>query len=54
MLFVLALQITLEWPQSAKRWALAVAVAVATGLICHFVFEDYLSVLLPRGTWSQM
>jgi hypothetical protein len=53
-LFVLALQITLEWPQSPKRWALAVAVAIATALICHFVFEDYLSVLLPRGTWSQM
>jgi hypothetical protein len=53
-LFVFALQITLEWPQSTKRWALAVVVAIATGLICHFVFEDYLSVLLPRGTWSQM
>ena len=23
-------------------------------LVCHFVFEDYLSVLLPRGTWSGM
>ena len=22
--------------------------------VCHFVFEDYLSVLLPRGTWSGM
>jgi hypothetical protein len=53
-LFVFALQITLEWPQSAKRWALAVAVANATAVICHFVVEDYLSVLLPRGTWSSM
>lgn len=53
-LFVMALQITLEWPQSTKRWLLAAAVAIATALVCHFVFEDYLSVLLPRGTWSQM
>jgi disulfide bond formation protein DsbB len=53
-LFVLALQITLEWPQSRMRWLLAVAVAIATALICHFIFEDYLSVLLPRGTWSGM
>jgi hypothetical protein len=53
-LFVLALQIALEWPQSTKHWLLAAAVAVATSFACHFVFEDYLSVLLPRGTWSGM
>jgi hypothetical protein len=53
-LFVLALQITLEWPRSPMRWLLAVAVAIATSLICYFIFEDYLSVLLPRGTWSGM
>jgi hypothetical protein len=52
--FVLALQIALEWPNSRMSWLLAVAVAIATALICHFLFEDYLSVLLPRGTWSAM
>jgi hypothetical protein len=51
-LFVLALQLTLEWPRSWKRWALAVTVAVATALVCHLVFENYLSVILPRGSWS--
>jgi riboflavin transporter FmnP len=50
--FVLALQLTLEWPQSWKRWALAVIVAAATALACHLVFEHYLSVILPRGSWS--
>jgi hypothetical protein len=50
--FVLALQLTLEWPQSWKRWALAVIVAAATALACHLVFEEYLSVILPRGSWS--
>jgi hypothetical protein len=54
VLFVLVLQITLEWPQNSRRWLLAVAIAVATSAICFFVFEDYLSVLLPRGTWSGM
>jgi hypothetical protein len=50
--FVLALQLTLDWPRAWKRWALAVIVAVATSLVCHLVFEDYLLVILPRGSWS--
>lgn len=54
VLFMLVLQITLEWPQSSRRWLLVVAIAIATSAICFFVFEDYLSVLLPRGTWSGM
>jgi hypothetical protein len=51
-LFMVALQITLEWPRSMRQWALVVIVALATSLICHLVFEEYLSVLLPRGRWS--
>jgi len=54
VLFVMALQVTLEWPRSARHWVLAVAVAIATSWVCHIVFENYLSVLLPRGTWSGM
>ena len=53
-LFVLALEVTLEWPRDTKRWALAVAFAIATSAACYFAFENYLSVLLPRGTWSGM
>ena len=52
--FVLALQITLEWPKTPMRWLIAVIVALGTSAICHFVFEDSLSVLLPRGRWSGM
>jgi hypothetical protein len=52
--FVMALQITLEWPRTPLRWLLTVAVAIATSLVCYIVFEDYLSVLLPRGSWSGM
>lgn len=51
-LFVLALQVTLEWPASNVRWALVVLIAVVASLICFFIFEDYLSVLLPRGAWT--
>ena len=53
-LFVLSLQVTLEWPRSAKHWVLAVVIAAATSVVCYLVFQDYLSVLLPRGTWSNM
>ncbi len=53
-LFVVALQAALEWPRSWKRWLLVIAVAAATALLCHLVFESYLSVLLPRGGWSGM
>jgi len=53
-LFVFALAVTLEMPRDRTRWLLTVAVAIATSLVCYYVFEDYLSVLLPRGTWSQM
>ncbi|HZP68975.1 MAG TPA: tripartite tricarboxylate transporter TctB family protein [Pseudolabrys sp.] len=53
-LFVLSLQVTLEWPRSGRHWALAILVAAATSLVCYLVFQDYLSVLLPRGTWSNM
>jgi hypothetical protein len=53
-LFVLALQVTLEWPKTQKRWLVAFAVAIGTAAACHFVFEYYLQVLLPRGTWSGM
>jgi putative tricarboxylic transport membrane protein len=52
--FMLAMQATLQWPRGIKRWALAIIVALATTLICYLIFEDYLSVLLPRGKWSGM
>jgi hypothetical protein len=50
--FATALQVTLDWPRDPRRWALVFVVALATTLVCHLVFETYLSVLLPRGRWS--
>jgi hypothetical protein len=51
-LFAVALQVTLDWPRSPRRWGLVVVVALATTLVCYLAFETYLSVLLPRGRWS--
>jgi len=47
-LFVGVLQATLEPPRGA-RWWLVLAVALLTTLVTYYVFERYLSVLLPRG-----
>ncbi len=50
-LFVGALQATLEPPRGARWWVL-LAVALLTTLVSYYVFERYLSVLLPRGRLS--
>lgn len=52
LLFVVGLQITLEWPRSWKRWLLVIAVAIGATIACYLAFETYLSVLLPRGSWT--
>ena len=46
--FVGGLQATLEPPRGA-RWWLVLSVALATSVATYYVFEVYLSVLLPRG-----
>jgi hypothetical protein len=48
-LFVAALQATLEPPRTARGWLLVLASALVTTALTYFVFERYLSVLLPRG-----
>jgi hypothetical protein len=50
-LFVGGLQATLERPHG-RRWGLVLAVALVTTLATYYVFEGYLSVLLPRGRLS--
>jgi putative tricarboxylic transport membrane protein len=50
--FVLALQPLLERPRNAKGWAIAFAVALITAIATFHLFQDYLSVLLPRGRWT--
>lgn len=47
-LFVGVLQAVLE-PPRGWGWGRVVAMAVATTAVTYYVFEGYLSVLLPRG-----
>lgn len=52
-LFVGGLQALLEPPRSARRWALVLTIAVVTTAVTYVAFERYLSVLLPRGRWTE-
>ena len=47
-LFVGGLQATLESPRGARWWRV-LAIALLTTVTTYYVFEGYLSVLLPRG-----
>ena len=51
-LFVAAFQMALERPTTPRQWAMLAAIAVGTSVLTHLVFETYLLVLLPRGTWT--
>jgi putative tricarboxylic transport membrane protein len=50
--FVAALQSLLEPPNGLKGWIVVLATALITTLATHILFERYLSVLLPRGRWT--
>ncbi|MEH2507957.1 putative tricarboxylic transport membrane protein [Bradyrhizobium sp. AZCC 1578] len=52
VLFVAALQATLERPTTWRQWAVLAAIAIATSAVTYLVFERYLTVLLPRGSWT--
>ena len=51
-LYVAATSALLAPPRSAKSWAGVLILAVLTAFISHLIFERYLLVLLPRGTWT--
>ena len=51
-LYVGLFQLVLERPSSAGQWLRLVALAVGTAVIAYVVFEHYLFVLLPRGSWT--
>ncbi len=51
-IFMVALQAVFETPRSARRWTVVLVSALATTTVTYFVFEHYLSVLLPRGRWT--
>ena len=50
--YVAAMNAVLDLPKTTKGWARVGTLAAATALVTYFVFERYLSVLLPRGRWT--
>ena len=52
VIFVAALQVTLEPPPGIKKAAAQLVTALATSLVTYLLFERYLLVLLPRGAWT--
>ena len=42
----------LDPPRGAKGWSRALILALATAAATWLVFERWLSVLLPRGSWT--
>ncbi len=52
LLFMPALQVSLEVPKTRRQWAGVAITAIATTLVTYVLFESYLSVLLPRGRWT--
>jgi putative tricarboxylic transport membrane protein len=52
LLYVAATNALLDVPRSAKGYLRVAIVALVTTAVVYFVFERYLTVLLPRGRWS--
>ena len=51
-LYVAAANALLEPPRGARGWGRTVLVALVTAAATYVVFERYLTVLLPRGSWT--
>jgi hypothetical protein len=51
--YVVASNVLLAPPRSPRGWAGAVILGFATALLTWLIFERELSVLLPRGRWTQ-
>src|SRR5689334_11137860 len=50
--FVALMQAAIDPPRSRRAFIVVGIIAFATSLVTYVVFEHYLQVLLPRGTWT--
>jgi hypothetical protein len=50
--YVVAANALLAPPRGAKGWARAVTLGLVTAVVTWLIFERYLSVLMPRGRWT--
>jgi len=51
-LFVLGCSFLLEPPRRSGLWVRGGLLAAITTIVTYYVFEQYLAVLLPRGSWT--
>jgi putative tricarboxylic transport membrane protein len=52
VLFVAGLQSAIEPPKGARGWIIVAVTALVTTIVAYYLFERQLSVLLPRGRWT--
>ena len=52
LLYMAATNALLDLPKNRTGWFRVAAVAIVTTVIVYYVFERYLTVLLPRGRWT--
>jgi hypothetical protein len=50
--YVAASNALLDVPKGIRGWARAGLVALITTVVVYYVFERYLTVLMPRGRWT--
>ena len=51
-IYVAAASALMDPPRNRKQWIRAVLLGLLTALATWLVFERYLSVLMPRGRWT--
>jgi hypothetical protein len=51
-LYVAATNALLDVPQSPRSWGRVLLIALITTVVVYYAFERYLTVLLPRGRWT--
>jgi hypothetical protein len=50
--YIAAANLLLDPPRDAKGWLRAGALALIASAVVYYAFEHYLSVLMPRGRWT--
>ncbi len=52
VVYIAAANALLEPPKNARGWLRVALLALIAGAVVYFAFEHYLTVLLPRGRWT--
>jgi hypothetical protein len=51
-LYVVAANALLDPPRAPRAWLRAALTGLLTAVATYYIFEHYLLVLLPRGSWT--